>query len=72
MTKHFPKGLDGRMEDEDGRIRAKRGDTLVGTLRETYGPDFAAGRRSDMRLDTLLKQEGVESLHQLLKKPKGK
>ncbi len=67
-TKHFPKGLDGRMRDGDGEIRKKRGDTKVGTLRKTYGEDFAAGRRADMHLDTLLKQEGVETLDQLLKK----
>ena len=67
-TKHFPKGLDGRMQDKDAEIRKKRGDTHVGTLRETYGENFAAGRRFDMRLDTLLKQEGVETLDQYLKK----
>jgi hypothetical protein len=32
MTKHFPKGLDGRMRDRDGEIRKKRSDTLVKTL----------------------------------------
>lgn len=67
-TKHFPKGLDDRMQDKDGEIRKKRGDTQVGTLRQTYGDNFAAGRRSDMRLDTLLKQEGVDTLDQYLKK----
>lgn len=67
-TKHFPKGLDNRMRDGDGEIRKKRGDTKVGTLRKTYGEEFAAGRRSDMHLDTLLKQEGVETLDQYLRK----
>ena len=42
-TKHFPKGLDDRMRDSDGEIRKKRGDTLVGTLRKTYGENFAKG-----------------------------
>lgn len=56
------------MQDKDAEIRKKRGDTHVGTLRETYGENFAAGRRFDMRLDTLLKQEGVETLDQYLKK----
>jgi hypothetical protein len=46
-------GLDQRCRDLDGEIRQKRGDTLVGTLRKTYGPDFAPGVRKDMRLDTL-------------------
>jgi hypothetical protein len=36
----------------------ERGDTLVGTLRKTYGPDFAPGARSHMRLDTLREREG--------------
>ena len=61
-------GLDGRSRDSDGRIREKRGDTLVGTLRETYGEDFAPGVRSDMRLDTLLEREGATSLSDLLKR----
>lgn len=62
------KGLDGRSRDKDGEIRHKRGDTQVGTLREIYGDDFAAGHRSDMRLDTLREREGVKSLSQLLSK----
>jgi hypothetical protein len=52
--KHCEVGSDQRCRDLDGEIRRKRGDTLVGTLRQTYGPDFAPGARSDMRLDTLL------------------
>jgi hypothetical protein len=46
-------GLDDRCRDLDGEIRQKRGDTTVGTLRRTYGPDFAPGVRSGTRLDTL-------------------
>jgi hypothetical protein len=69
MTKkHFPKGLDGRMRDTDGEIRRKRSDTLVGTLRDEYGEEFAAGYRSDAKLGTVLKKEGAESLDGLLKK----
>lgn len=64
--KHCETGLDDRCRDRDGSIRQKRGDTLVGTLRQTYGEDFALGRRTDMRLDTLLQQEGAESLTELL------
>jgi len=67
-TKHFPKGLGGRMRDQDGEIRQKRSDTKVETLRKTYGPDFAKGYRSDARLGTVLKREGLASLDQLLKK----
>lgn len=66
--KHFKKGLDDRQRDKSGAIRKKRGDTTVATLRREYGEHFAAGYRSDMHLATLLKREGADSLHQLLKK----
>jgi hypothetical protein len=65
--RHFPTGLDNRMRDHDGEIRKKRSDTKVETLRETYGPDFAKGYRSDATLGTVLKREGAETLDQLLK-----
>jgi hypothetical protein len=70
MTKHYPKGLDGRQRDANGEIRRKRGDTLVGTLREEYGDNFAKGTRSDARLDTLLDKTGAKSLSELLKRDK--
>jgi hypothetical protein len=60
-------GLDQRCRDIDGEIRQKRGDTLVKTLRKTYGPNFAAGVRADARLDTLRKRAGGESLSKILK-----
>ena len=66
--KHFPKGLDNRMRDQDGEIRKKRRDTLVETLRNEYGPTFAEGYRSDATLGTVLKKEGLESLDDLLRK----
>jgi hypothetical protein len=59
-------GLDQRCRDLDGEIRQKRGDTLVGTLRKTYGPDFAPGVRSDTRLDTL-RDRTTKSLSRMLK-----
>src|SRR5215469_15908296 len=67
-AKNGSRGLDDRCRDIDGEIRHKRGDTLVGTLRKTYGPDFAPGVRNDTRLDTLRKRVGAESLSKLLKK----
>ncbi|HEY1804865.1 MAG TPA: hypothetical protein VGG45_10315 [Terracidiphilus sp.] len=66
-SKHHHIGLDKRTRDDDGEIRQKRGDTLVRTLRQTYGPDFAPGVRSDMRLDTLRERFRDESLSQMLK-----
>ncbi|MGO9200007.1 MAG: DUF4926 domain-containing protein [Limisphaerales bacterium] len=67
MSKHHPKGLDGRERDQDGQIREKRGDTRVGTLRKEYGPDFAKGYRSDTKLETVREDTG-KSLSELVKK----
>ncbi len=69
-SKHFPKGLDGRMRDHGGEIRKKRSDTQVGTLRKEYGPNFASNYRSDTKLGTVLKDKGADSLDQLIKKKK--
>jgi hypothetical protein len=66
--KTCPAGLDDRCRDQDGEIRHKRSDTRVGTLRETYGPDFARGVRSDTKLGTLLEREGASTLSEYLKK----
>lgn len=68
MTKQCRDGLDGRCRDQTGEIRHKNGATKVGTLRETYGPNFAPGVRADMKLDTLLARTGAASLSQYLKK----
>ncbi|MEJ0095559.1 MAG: hypothetical protein WDN46_19795 [Methylocella sp.] len=59
-------GLDNRHRDQTGEIRRKNSNTLVRTLREEYGPDFAKGYRSDAKLGTVLKNEGADSLHDLL------
>ena len=51
MTKKLPHGLGNRTRDQNppkaSEIRQKRGDTLVGTLRDEYGSNFAPGIRSD-------------------------
>jgi hypothetical protein len=70
MGNQCEEGLDGRCRDEDGSIRRKRGDTLVGTLRGEYGPDFAEEVRRDMRLDTLLEQADASSLNEYLRPQK--
>lgn len=67
---HCDTGLDDRCRDSDGEIRQKRGDTLLRTLRKTYGADFAPGLRSDTRLDTLRKRTG-ESLSKMVKDTRG-
>jgi len=61
-------GLDYRRRDKSGEIRHKSGKTRVGSLRKTYGPGFAKGRRADMHLHTLLKRTRCKSLHDYLKK----
>lgn len=60
-------GLDNRRRDQDGQTRAKNGNTRIGTLRETYGENFAPGHRSDMKLDTLLEETGSASLTDYLR-----
>jgi hypothetical protein len=66
MAKKHSPGLDGRRRDLDGEIRHKAGNTLVTTLRETYGSSFARGYRSDTKLSTVLKQTGSRSLSEYL------
>lgn len=68
MTTHYRTGLDGRQRDEDGKIRHKRRDTLIRTLRETYGYNFAQGYRSNTELGIVLDREGVKTLDELRKK----
>ncbi len=67
MSKNCRIGLDDRCRDQNGEIREKRGDTLVRTLREIYGPNFAPDVRSDMRLDTLRDREDA-SLSELVRR----
>ncbi len=67
MSKHCSTGLDNRCRDENGEIRRKRSDTLVGTLRKEYGDDFADDFRSDAKLGTVLRETNSESLSDYLK-----
>ncbi len=48
-----------------GKIRQKRGDTLVRTIVKQYKVDL--GYRSDTKLSTVLKKEGASSLSKLIK-----
>ena len=66
--KNGKNGLDGRHRDVTGRIDKKHGNTLIGSLRKTYGEHFAHGRRKDMMLKTLLAETGTDSLHAYLRK----
>ncbi len=60
-------GLDHRHRDKDGETRRKNGNTLIGTLRKTYGPDFGDGVRADMKLENLLKKTNSDSPSDYLK-----
>jgi hypothetical protein len=55
-------GLDRRHRDIDGRIEQKRSDTLIRTLRNTYGAGFAAEYHDDSTLGELLHRTGTSSL----------
>jgi addiction module HigA family antidote len=66
--RNYSVGLDNRHRDIVGEIRHRRSDMLVGTLRETYGANFAKGYRSDVTLGTVLKKENAPSLSSLIKR----
>ena len=66
-VRHDAPGMKGpRSRNEDGELRRKRGDTHAGTIEQQYHVDLNV--RSDKRLDNLLKDEGVDSLNDLLEK----
>lgn len=55
-------------QTKSGKIREKRGDTLVKTIEKKYNVDLQA--RSDMKLRNLLKEKGLPSLSKLIKETK--
>jgi hypothetical protein len=71
MTKQ--PGVDGRHRDKNGEISRKHGNTLIRTLRQTYGDGFAPGRSGDEKLRDVLHDLDEPSLthliHDLQKKP---
>lgn len=70
-VKNDAPGMNGqRGRNNNGELRQKRSDTLVGTIEKQYGVDF--GVRSDMELGTLLEKENASSLNDLLHGGKGK
>jgi hypothetical protein len=46
-------GLDSRPRDLNERVEEKKGNTLVGSLRKSYGEDFLRDWRSDAKLSTV-------------------
>jgi hypothetical protein len=66
--KHQPAtGMNtNRTRDDNGQLRQKRADTLVGNIEREYDVDF--GVRSDMELGTLRQQIGLTSIDALVNK----
>jgi hypothetical protein len=60
-------GLDGRHRDKNGEISKKYGNTLIRTLRETYGPNFARGESDDAKLGGVLHRLDEPSLAALVR-----
>jgi hypothetical protein len=60
-------GLDHRHRDKDGEISKKHGNTLVGTLRKTYGPTFAPGFSDHDKLSNVLDKLDEPSLSKLVR-----
>ena len=60
-------GLDQRHRDKDGEIGRQFGNTLIGTLRKTYGPDFAPGFDANARLADVLMTLDEPSLTALVR-----
>ena len=58
-------GMRGiRSRTDHGPLRAKRGDTLIGTIEDRYDVDL--GVRRDMRWDTYKASTGVKSINDLI------
>jgi len=58
-------GMRGpRSRNQSGSLRAKRGDTKIGTIEHRYGLDL--GVRNDMRWDTYKEKTGVASINDLI------
>jgi hypothetical protein len=60
-------GLDDRHRDKHGEISRKHGNTLIGTLRKTYGKSFAAGAGDDEKLSDVLHRLDEHSLSELVR-----
>lgn len=67
MTLSGPAPLHGRHRDKNGEISKKHGNTLIGTLRKTYGQHFAPGCDSHEKLANVLHQLDEPSLRQLVR-----
>jgi len=66
-VRHDAPGMSGeRSRTEGGALRRKRGDTHAHTIESLYHVDL--GVRDDKHLSSILRDEGLDSLSELLKK----
>ena len=66
VHKDEPSMAGERARTEEGTLRRKRSDTHAGTIEELYHVEL--GVRSDKTLGSVLRDEGVDSLSELLRK----
>jgi hypothetical protein len=59
-------GLNYRHRDKNGRIARKHGNTLISTLRQTYGANFASACPADAKLIDVLHRLDEPSLTKLV------
>jgi hypothetical protein len=60
-------GLHERHRDKNGEISRKHGNTLVGTLRKTYGQNFAPACSEQEKLSEVLHKLDDQSLTELIR-----
>jgi hypothetical protein len=60
-------GLDNRHRDKNGEISKKHGNTLISTLRERYGKDFAPSFAGHLSLSEVLQALDEPSLSKLVR-----
>jgi hypothetical protein len=58
--------LSDRHRDKNGEISKKHGNTLISTLRKTYGNSFAHGRSGEEKLRDVLHDLDEKSLTHLV------
>ena len=58
--------LDTRHRDKSGEIRRKHGNTLIRTLRKTYGENFAGSWSNKKKLRDVLHKLDEQSLSRLV------
>ena len=59
--------IDTRHRDKNGEINRKHGNTLIRTLRKTYGPGFASGCADAAKLSDVLDKLDESSLSHLIR-----